>query len=196
MHISFRNYLWKGELFRCTVWRQKYQFLHRPGPGSKKRKEKKTKKMEAILTMKDNVSSESEQLLLYIPQKTKIMQAKPIKQELGALGYQLSVAPPPPIPHPPSYSRDHNRPIMHSLTPIYRPVNSETQDKLMKHPLIHSPALYYKIYRVLWLYSSQDVNSYKTVHKNIHYRLRSLWRSATSTAAGLLLILIHCRVIK
>lgn len=55
--------------------------------------------MEAILTMKDNVSSESEQLLLYIPQKTKIMQAKPIKQELGALGYQLSVAPP---PHPPS----------------------------------------------------------------------------------------------
>lgn len=45
--------------------------------------------------MKDNVSSGSEQLFLYIPLKTKIMQAKPIKQELRALGYWLNVAPSP-----------------------------------------------------------------------------------------------------
>lgn len=39
-------------------------------------------KIETILTMKDNVGSELEQLLLHIPQKTKIMRAKTMKQEL------------------------------------------------------------------------------------------------------------------
>lgn len=74
-HIPFWNYMWKEALFTCPVQREKNKNfcmdLVQEG-----------KKIETILTTKDDVSSKSDQLLLSIPQKTKIMRVKPIKQEL------------------------------------------------------------------------------------------------------------------
>lgn len=51
------------------------------------RQQKRKQKQVAILSTKNNVRYESEQMLLYITQKTKIVQAKHIKQELSTLGY-------------------------------------------------------------------------------------------------------------